>query len=123
MTADQTTPTPGELSEADREALAEPVYDAYRLGRYGPAEYLPMWHELAKKPTGTPEHFALFERVETLLAAQREAIAARLDQHAAIAGAHISGDDDTTTITASETYRHAAALARAVPTTEEQADE
>ena len=28
-----------------REALAPYLYEAYRLGKYGEQEYLPMWHE------------------------------------------------------------------------------
>ena len=28
-----------------REVLAPYLYEAYRLGKYGSQEYLPMWHE------------------------------------------------------------------------------
>jgi hypothetical protein len=32
-------------TEALRAALAPYLYEAYRLGKYGSQEYLPMWHE------------------------------------------------------------------------------
>lgn len=31
--------------DALRAALAPYLYEAYRLGKYGQQEYLPMWHE------------------------------------------------------------------------------
>lgn len=56
------------LNQAEREALIEPMYDAYRLGKYAPSEYLPMWHELTAKPVGTPESVALLAAAEKIIA-------------------------------------------------------
>jgi hypothetical protein len=66
------TPAPsgGALTDDEREALAEPVYDAYRLGKFGAKEYLPMWHELDRKPMETPEAAAVIAAVERILAAR-----------------------------------------------------
>lgn len=64
------------LAEAERESLAEPVYDTYRLGRY--PEYLPMWHELETKPVGTPEVQRLCAAVESIVAARLAAQAGRV---------------------------------------------
>lgn len=67
-----------ELTTEEREALAEPMYDAWRLARFAAHEYLPMWHELDAKPTGTPEHKALYAAVERILAARIAALRADL---------------------------------------------
>lgn len=56
------------LSDEDRGALAEITYDAYRLGKYGAPEYLPMWHELDDKPTATPEVDRAVATVEQIVA-------------------------------------------------------
>lgn len=56
------------LTRASRELLAEPVYDAYRLGKYGESEYLDMWHELDVKPVSTPEMLRVYEVVASIVA-------------------------------------------------------
>lgn len=39
---------------AMREALAPYLYEAYRLGKYGSPEYLPMWHEKPAREHSVP---------------------------------------------------------------------
>lgn len=56
------------LTDAEREAITEGVYDAYRLGCYSESGYQPMWHELDPKPTGTPEACAVARAVERIVA-------------------------------------------------------
>lgn len=61
------------LTDEEKAFLAEPVYDAYRLGKYGEAEYLPMWHELEIPPTETPEHRAVYAAAEKIIDARERA--------------------------------------------------
>lgn len=60
-------PTAVDLTTTEIETLTEPLYDGYRLGVYQSQDYLPMWHELATKPTGTPEAVSLLERVRAIV--------------------------------------------------------
>ncbi len=56
-----------DVSPEEEEFLVEPLYDAYRLGVYQTEDYLPMWHELETKPTGTPEAQELLKRVRQIV--------------------------------------------------------
>lgn len=59
------------LTDAERGSLAEPVYDAYRLGKYGKQEYLPMWHELDhQQPPNSFELERVIDAVEAIVAAK-----------------------------------------------------
>lgn len=58
------------LTDNERETITEGVYEAYRLGKYGQPDYLPMWHELDVKPTGTPEARQVIAAVEAIVAAR-----------------------------------------------------
>lgn len=65
------------LVDAEREKLAEVIYDSYRLGKYGSVEYLPMWHELETKPTRTPEVHRAVGVVESIVAGRVSALVQR----------------------------------------------
>lgn len=61
------------LTDAEIESVAEHVYEAFRLGKYGEQEYLPIWHDLETKPLDVPEVRATVAAVERILAGRQEA--------------------------------------------------
>lgn len=108
-----TAPTPGELSEADRErveaAVSDAFYEARNEGR--------TMTEAAKDR----RIFAVVEAVLTRhLITQREDIAAAISEAAARARLNDPGTIDSPHGHYADGLATAAALARAVPTTEEQ---
>jgi hypothetical protein len=66
------------LSEEEWEELAAPIYEAWRLGKYGAREYVPPWHEIQDKPVRTPEVRRAIETVECIVARHVEAARADL---------------------------------------------
>lgn len=69
------------LTDDERASLAEPVYDAYRLGKYGKQEYMPMWHELDhSQPPNSMETERVLDVVESIVAARLSALTAHRDE-------------------------------------------
>lgn len=102
-----------ELTEQEQKAVVEGVYDAYRLGRYGSEEYLPMWHELETKPLGTPEAQMVLRAVEAIIAG-RDAEVRRAAGEQIAQAIEAGSPKDGCSCESCDTYRDAARIAREV---------